>query len=97
VSFNVYFVMNWRSGGLRFLGSPTARAIVFSALTTGTAFGTLAVSRNPGTAGMGTLLLLSLLGVLVSTFVFLPAMLYSLPRPVVGRPSSDPTDDAAWS
>lgn len=89
VSFNVYFVMNWRSGALRFLGSPTARAIVFSALTTGTAFGTLAVSRNPGTASMGTLLLLSLLGVLVSTFVFLPALLYCLPRPAAVQPRAD--------
>jgi hopanoid biosynthesis associated RND transporter like protein HpnN len=95
VSFNVYFVMNWRGGSLRFLGSPTARAIVFSALTTGTAFGTLAVSRNPGTASMGTVLLLSLLGVLASTFAFLPAMLYSLPRPAVGQPRPDPGDDAA--
>ncbi|TAL89416.1 MAG: RND transporter [Rhodanobacter sp.] len=78
VSFNVYFVMNWRNGNLQFLGSPTARAILFSALTTGTAFGTLAVSDNPGTASMGLLLLLSLLGVLASTFVFLPSMLYAL-------------------
>jgi len=90
VSFNVYFVMNWRSGSRLFLGSPTARAIMFSALTTGTAFGTLAVSRHPGTASMGALLLLSLLGVLVSTFVFLPALLYSLPRP-----DADPRDPEA--
>ncbi|MGH8191211.1 MAG: MMPL family transporter [Rhodanobacteraceae bacterium] len=80
VSFNVYFVMNWRDGSLLFLGSPTARAILFSALTTGTAFGTLAVSHDPGTASMGLVLLLSLLGVLMSTFAFLPAVLYTLSR-----------------
>jgi predicted RND superfamily exporter protein len=78
VSFNVYFVMNWRHGMHLFLGSPTARAILFSALTTGTAFGSLAIARHPGTASMGQLLLLSLLAVLLSTFAFLPAMLYSI-------------------
>lgn len=86
VSFNVYFVMNWRQGLQQFLGSATARAILFSALTTGTAFGSLAIARHPGTASMGVVLLLSLLAVLLSTFAFLPAMLYS-----VGpcKPSSD--------
>ncbi|WP_199536100.1 MMPL family transporter [Dyella solisilvae] len=78
VSFNVYFVMNWRQGMQLFLGSPTARAVLFSALTTGTAFGSLAIARHPGTASMGIVLLLSLLAVLLSTFAFLPAMLYSI-------------------
>ncbi|WP_430390022.1 MMPL family transporter [Dyella sp. 20L07] len=78
VSFNVYFVMNWREGTQQFLGSPTARAILFSALTTGTAFGSLAIARHPGTASMGEVLLLSLLAVLLSTFAFLPAMLYAI-------------------
>ena len=48
VSFNIYFVMNWRAGRRAILGSATARAIVFSALTTGTAFGSLALSEHPG-------------------------------------------------
>ena len=60
VSFNIYFVMNWRAGRHAVLGSATARAIVFSALTTGTAFGSLALSGHPGTASMGRLLLISL-------------------------------------
>lgn len=81
VSFNVYFVMNWRSGIRQFLDSPTARAVLFSALTTGTAFGSLAIARHPGTASMGLLLLLSLFAVLLATFVFLPALLYMLSRP----------------
>ncbi|TAN06427.1 MAG: RND transporter [Rhodanobacteraceae bacterium] len=95
VSFNVYFVMNWRNGHLQFLGSPTARAILFSALTTGTAFGTLAVSRNPGTASMGLLLLLSLLGVLASTFIFLPSVLYTLGSPYGNPPRPGPPGAAA--
>ena len=53
VSFNIYFVMNWRAGRASVLGSATARAILFSALTTGTAFGSLALSGHPGTASMG--------------------------------------------
>ena len=60
----------------RFLASATAHAVLFSALTTGTAFGTLAASAERGTASMGELLLLSLAAVLISTFTFLPAMLY---------------------
>lgn len=85
VSFNVYFVMNWRNGQRRFIGSSTAHAILFSALTTGTAFGCLAIARHPGTASMGLLLLLSLFAVLLSTFVFLPALLYRLPGGQGGR------------
>ncbi|OYV44143.1 MAG: RND transporter [Acidocella sp. 20-57-95] len=78
VSFNVYFVMNFRAGMRNFLSSATAHAVLFSALTTGTAFGTLAASHDRGTASMGYLLLLSLLAVLIATFIFLPALLYRL-------------------
>ena len=75
VSFNVYFVMNWRAGRRAVLGSATARAIVFSALTTGTAFGSLALSEHPGTASMGRLLLISLACTLLASLVFIPALL----------------------
>ncbi len=83
VSFNIYFVMNWRSGTHRFLGSATARAVVFSALTTGTAFGSLALSAHPGTASMGILLLMSLGCTVLTTLVFVPALLALMPRPHV--------------
>ncbi len=85
VSFNVYFVMNWRAGRLDVLGSPTARAILFSALTTATAFGSLALSGHPGTASMGELLLVSLGCTLVASLAFLPALLASVPRPPTAR------------
>jgi predicted RND superfamily exporter protein len=78
VSFNVYFVMNWRAGMRSFLGSATARAILFSALTTGTAFGSLAASHDLGMASLGIVLLLSLGAVLIATFVYLPALLLDL-------------------
>ncbi len=80
VSFNVYFVMNWRAGRHDVVGSPTARAILFSALTTATAFGSLALSKHPGTASMGELLLVSLGCTLVASLVFLPALLASAPH-----------------
>lgn len=85
VSFNVYFVMNFRAGMRRFLHSATAHAVLFSALTTGTAFGTLAASHDRGTSSMGVLLLLSLLAVLISTFLYLPALLYVLPESNAGK------------
>jgi uncharacterized protein len=82
VSFNIYFVMNWRAGQTSVLGSATARAILFSALTTGTAFGSLALSRHPGTASMGTLLLISLGCTLAASLAFIPALLAAIPRRV---------------
>jgi uncharacterized protein len=78
VSFNIYFVMNWRAGQSDILGSATARAVLFSALTTGTAFGSLALSRHPGTASMGWLLLTSLSFTLLASFVFLPVLLMTI-------------------
>ena len=80
VSFNIYFVMNWRAGESSRLASPTARAVIFSALTTGTAFGSLALSQHPGTASMGVLLLVSLGGTLFASLVFIPALLAMLSR-----------------
>ncbi len=75
VSFDIYFVMRWRAGAGDLLQSSTARAVLFSALTTGTAFGSLALSSYPGTADMGKLLSLALGYTLLCTFVVLPALL----------------------
>jgi hypothetical protein len=68
------------------LGTGTARAILFSALTTGTAFGSLALSHHPGTASLGVLLLTSLGCTLASTLFFMPPLLRSL------RPRALPQD-----
>jgi hypothetical protein len=81
VSFNIYFVMNWRAGQHDMLGSATARAVMFSALTTATAFGSLVASGHPGTASMGTLLLISLGCTLLASLLFIPALLASLGTP----------------
>jgi predicted RND superfamily exporter protein len=75
VAFNIYFVMAWRAGKGGLLCSSLTRAVFFSALTTGTAFGSLWLSRHPGTASMGELLALSLACTLVAALLFLPALL----------------------
>jgi hopanoid biosynthesis associated RND transporter like protein HpnN len=75
VAFDIYFVMRRRAGDPGLLASPTARAVVFSALTTGTAFGSLAISRSPGMAEMGKFLSLALFFILLCTLVVLPALM----------------------
>jgi hopanoid biosynthesis associated RND transporter like protein HpnN len=75
VAFNIYFVIAWRAGETDFLQSSLARAVLFSALTTGTAFGSLWLSAHPGTASMGLLLMISLGWTLATTLLFEPALL----------------------
>lgn len=57
------------------LATSTARAVLFSALTTICSFGNLAVSPHPGTASMGMLLTLGLGFTLICTMIILPALL----------------------
>jgi hypothetical protein len=85
VAFDIYFVMNWRAGVTDHLQSSTARAVLFSALTTMSAFGSLALSDDPGTAGMGKLLSLSLICTLFCTLFVLPALL----GPATARQQAD--------
>jgi hopanoid biosynthesis associated RND transporter like protein HpnN len=75
VAFNIYFVVAWRAGAKNFLQSALTRAVVFSALTTATGFGTLWLSNHPGTASMGELLMISLAWTLVTTLFVSPALL----------------------
>ena len=75
VAFDIYFVANWRTGEQHPLASPTARAVVFSGLATGTAFGSLALTSYPGMAHMGLLLSIELAWTLACTLIVLPALL----------------------
>ena len=75
VAFHIYYVVAWRQGVADMLASSLTRAIFFSALTTGTAFGSLWLSSHPGTASMGELLALSLFFTLVAAFIIVPAFL----------------------
>jgi len=78
VAFDIYFLMAWRREGYRrpqLLETSTARAVVFSACTTASAFGSLSLSHHVGTASMGILLVMTLGFVLVSTLIFQPALM----------------------
>ena len=75
VAFHIYFVMAWRGGATDLLQSSLARAVLFSALATGTAFGSLWLSNHPGTASMGKILMISLAWTLICALVFEPALL----------------------
>jgi len=57
------------------MGSSTARAILFSTLTTVVSFGSLAFSQHPGTASMGVLLSLGMLVSLFAALIVVPALL----------------------
>jgi predicted RND superfamily exporter protein len=82
VAFNIYYVMAWRQGETALLSSSLTRAIVFSALTTATGFGSLWLSTHPGTASMGRLLMISLACVLLVILLLQPAL---LAKPAAGR------------
>jgi hopanoid biosynthesis associated RND transporter like protein HpnN len=82
VAFHIYFVMAWRDGAANLLQSSLARAVLFSALATGTAFGSLWLSRHPGTASMGKILMISLAWTLVCALVFEPALLGPAKKPI---------------
>ncbi len=75
VAFKIYYVVAWQHGERSLLASSLTRAVLFSALTNGTAFGALAVSGHPGTASMGLLLMLSLFFALAAVMLTLPALL----------------------
>ena len=75
VAFNIYFVIAWRHGVRDLLQTSIARAVIFSALTTSTAFGSLWLSSHPGTASMGKLLALSLACTLGAALFVLPSLL----------------------
>lgn len=75
VAFKIYYIMAWRSGRTQLLQSSLTRAIIFSALTTATAFGSLWLSSHPGTSSMGKLLALSLACTLAAAVLFQPALM----------------------
>jgi hopanoid biosynthesis associated RND transporter like protein HpnN len=75
VAFDIYFIIAFRNGSRNLLSSSLTRAVIFSALTTGSGFGSLWLSSHPGTASMGELLMISLGWTLITTLFFLPALL----------------------
>jgi hopanoid biosynthesis associated RND transporter like protein HpnN len=86
VAFKIYYVMVWRSGVTELLQHGLTQAIILSAATTGTAFGSLWLSNHPGTASMGKLLVLSLACTLIGAVFFQP-ILMGKPRPRPPKPT----------
>jgi hopanoid biosynthesis associated RND transporter like protein HpnN len=88
VAFDIYFVMAWRSGMRELLSSPLTRAVILSAGTTASAFGTLWISSHPGTASMGELLAISLAWILAIVLFLLPPLLgYAVPNIGLNTPA----------
>jgi MMPL family len=65
----------WRAGQTNLLQSSLTRAVVFSAMTTATAFGSLWMSSHPGMSSMGKLLALSLVCTMAAAVLFQPALM----------------------
>ena len=80
VAFSIYFVVNWRAGRRDPLQSSTARAVLFSGLTTSTAFSSLSLSGHLGTAAMGWLLTIGLAHTLLASLLLLPALMGPVPE-----------------
>ncbi len=75
VAFKIYYIMAWRAGQTNLLQSSLTRAVIWSALTTATAFGSLWLSSHPGTSSMGKLLALSLVTTMCAAVLFQPALM----------------------
>src|SRR5829696_8812579 len=75
VAFKIYYIMAWRAGQTNLLQSSLTRAVMFSAMTTATAFGSLWLSKHPGTSSMGKLMALSLICTLAAAVLFQPALM----------------------
>ncbi|MBW2391141.1 MAG: MMPL family transporter, partial [Deltaproteobacteria bacterium] len=69
------------------LGTTTARAVLFSALTTITSFGTLGFSSHVGLSGLGTLLTVGMSLTVICNLIVLPALLAKFWR----SPTNNPT------
>jgi predicted RND superfamily exporter protein len=75
VAFKIYYITAWRAGQTGLLQSSLTRAVIFSAMTTATAFGSLWLSSHPGTSSMGKLLALSLACTLAAAVLFQPVLM----------------------
>jgi hopanoid biosynthesis associated RND transporter like protein HpnN len=75
VAFKIYYIMAWRAGKTALLQSSLTRAVIFSAMTTATAFGSLWLSSQPGTSSMGKLMALALICTMTAAVLFQPALM----------------------
>jgi uncharacterized protein len=75
VAFKIYYVMAWRTGKTLLVQSSLTRAVIFSAMTTAIAFGSLWLSPNPGISSMGKLMALALVCTMAAAVLFQPALM----------------------
>src|SRR6476646_9060774 len=75
VAFKIYYIMAWRAGQTDLLQSSLTRAVMFSAGTTATAFGSLWLSSHPGTSSMGKLMALALVTTMAAAVLFQPLLM----------------------
>ncbi len=75
VAFKIYYIMAWRSGKTSLVQSTLTRAVIFSAMATGSAFGSLWLSSDPATSSMGKLMALALLCTMAAAVLFQPALM----------------------
>src|SRR6516162_9281798 len=75
VAFKIYYIMAWRAGQTDLLQSSLTRAVMFSALTTATAFGSLWLSSHPGTSSKGKLMALALVTTMAAAVLFQPVLM----------------------
>jgi predicted RND superfamily exporter protein len=75
VAFKIYYIMAWRAGQTALLQSVLTRAVIYSAMTTATAFGSLWMSSHPGTSSMGKLMSLALICTMAAAVLFQPALM----------------------
>jgi predicted exporter len=67
--------MAWRAGRTGLLQSSLTRAVIFSAMTTAIAFGSMWASSYPGMSSMGKLMALSLLCTMGAAVFFQPVLM----------------------
>jgi hopanoid biosynthesis associated RND transporter like protein HpnN len=75
VAYKIYYVTAWRRGLTGLVQSTLSRAVIFSAMTTAIAFGSLSLSSHPGTSSMGRMMMLALLCTMSAAVLFQPALM----------------------
>jgi predicted RND superfamily exporter protein len=81
--------MAWRAGKTGLLQSTLTRAVVFSAMTTAVAFGSMWASSYPGMSSMGKMMALALLCTMAAAVLFQPVLM-GTPRQLRAVPESKP-------
>jgi hopanoid biosynthesis associated RND transporter like protein HpnN len=92
VAFKIYYIMAWRRGRTALVQSTLTRAVIFSALTTATAFGSLWLSKHPGTSSMGQLMALALVCTMAAAVLFQPALMGPPRQTVSDEPKLEPPE-----